>query len=42
MNDLIVFVLLVAVVIGLAKFVNIFIPPDYHQRIEDKYNEIDE
>jgi hypothetical protein len=42
MNDYVVFAALIIAVIGLAKVINIFIPQDYHQRIEDKYNQIDQ
>ena len=38
MNEYVAFGALVIVVIGLAKIINLFIPPDYHQRVEEKYN----
>lgn len=42
MNDYIICAFLIIAVICLAKIINKFIPPDYHQRIEDKYNQIDQ
>lgn len=38
MNGFVVFCLLLVVVIALARIVNKFLPPDYHQRVEEKYN----
>ena len=38
MNDYVAFGALVIAVIGLASIINKFIPPDYHQRVEEKYN----
>ena len=42
MNDYVVAAVLIIAVICLAKIINKFIPPDYHQRVEEKYNQIDE
>ena len=42
MNEYIAFAALIIAVIGLAKLINKFIPPDYHQRVEDKYNNLNE
>lgn len=38
MNEYVAFGALVIVVIGLAKVINIFIPHNHDQIIEDKYN----
>ena len=38
MNEFVTFAVLVVLVIGLACIVNKFSPPDYHQRVEEKYN----
>lgn len=38
MNEVVVFLVLLAIVITLACVVNKFFPPDYHQRVENKYN----
>ena len=42
MNVYVAFVVLVISVIGIAKVINKFFPPDYHQRVEEKYNENNE
>ena len=38
MNDYIFFASMIIIVCALAKVVNKFFPPDYHQRVEEKYN----
>ena len=38
MNEFVTFAVLVVLVIGLACIVNKFFPPDYHRRVEEKYN----
>lgn len=38
MNDYVLFASLVVLVLGLARIVTKFFPPDYHQRVEEKYN----
>lgn len=42
MNVYVAFVVLVISVIGIAKVINKFLPPDYHQRVEEKYNQNNE
>lgn len=39
MNELIIIAALVIIVVNIAKAVNYFFPPDYHQRIEENKKE---
>lgn len=41
MNGFVVFGILLVVIIILARVVRKIFPPDYHQCVEDKYNQID-
>jgi small neutral amino acid transporter SnatA (MarC family) len=40
MNDFIIAGGLLVFVIAVACFVNKFLPPEYYQRVEDKYNDV--
>ena len=42
MNVYVAFVVLVIAVIVAATVINKFFPPDYHQRVEEKYNQNNE
>lgn len=42
MNGFVVFGLILIFVIVIARIINKLFPPDYHQRVEEKYNENNE
>ena len=42
MNGIVLFFILLAAVIILARIMRKIFPPDYHQRVEDKYNNLNE
>ena len=41
MNGFVLFFVLIVFVIVLARVMKKLFPPDYHQSVEDKYNDID-